>query len=124
MTSPADLDVDARFLLANERTLLAWVRTSIAVAALGFVVARFGLVVRELGTAAPRQASPLLSTSLGVALVLCSAALVVLATLRYRSTARSIEDNIYQTPMGLMLLLAGGFVVVAVLLTVYLVITT
>jgi len=35
VTSPADLDVDARFLLANERTLLAWVRTSLTLLAAG-----------------------------------------------------------------------------------------
>jgi len=33
--APADLDVDARFLLANERTLLAWVRTSLTLLAAG-----------------------------------------------------------------------------------------
>ena len=35
MRSSADLDVDARFLLANERTLLAWVRTSLTLLAAG-----------------------------------------------------------------------------------------
>lgn len=33
------LDVDIRFLLANERTLLAWIRTSLAVVAGGVALA-------------------------------------------------------------------------------------
>lgn len=35
---PDRLDVDARFLLANERTLLAWVRTALTLLAAGFAV--------------------------------------------------------------------------------------
>lgn len=35
MSGPEQLDVDARFLLANERTLLAWVRTALTFIAVG-----------------------------------------------------------------------------------------
>src|ERR1700722_16585348 len=35
---PENLDVDTRFLLANERTLLAWIRTSLAVIAGGIAL--------------------------------------------------------------------------------------
>ena len=35
MTDPADLVVDARFLLPNERTLLAWVRIALTLLAAG-----------------------------------------------------------------------------------------
>jgi putative membrane protein len=35
------LDVDVRFLLANERTLLAWVRTGLALVAVGLAVLQF-----------------------------------------------------------------------------------
>ena len=35
VAGPGELDVDARFLLANERTLLAWVRTSLTLLAAG-----------------------------------------------------------------------------------------
>jgi putative membrane protein len=45
-----DLDVDARFLLANERTLLAWTRTSLTFLIAGFGVQQFAtdLRAREL----------------------------------------------------------------------------
>ncbi len=36
--TPEQLDVDIRFLLANDRTLLAWIRTSLAVLAGGLVL--------------------------------------------------------------------------------------
>jgi uncharacterized membrane protein YidH (DUF202 family) len=36
--TPAQLDIDIRFLLANDRTLLAWIRTSLAVLAGGLVL--------------------------------------------------------------------------------------
>ena len=39
---PGRLDVDARFLLANERTLLAWVRTALTLLAVGGGLAQFG----------------------------------------------------------------------------------
>ena len=110
----------ARDHLANERTLLAWVRTSIAIVALGFVVARFGLLIRELGPKAPRPTPVGLSTGFGVALVACGAILVLLATLRYRQAARAIDENTYEPSSRLILLLTGGFVVVAVLLIAYL----
>lgn len=37
---PGDVDVDARFLLANERTLLAWVRTALTLLAAGVALAQ------------------------------------------------------------------------------------
>lgn len=52
------LDVDVRFLLANERTLLAWVRTSLAIEAGGVALLEIhkhhdyiGLTVLLLGAA-------------------------------------------------------------------------
>jgi putative membrane protein len=42
-----DLDVDARFLLANERTLLAWVRTALAFLIAGLGVQQFATDLRS-----------------------------------------------------------------------------
>src|SRR2546430_2465914 len=106
--------------LANERTLLSWVRTCIAIVALGFVVARFGLVIRELGSSPANEPPRGLSTAIGVALVVCGALLVVLATFQFRRTARAIEDNSYKPSFALIVILAGGFVVVAALMAIYL----
>jgi putative membrane protein len=61
--SPQDLDIDARFLLANERTLLAWVRTGLAL-----LIAGAG--VQQFGDADGRTAIAVLLAALGI---LCSA---------------------------------------------------
>ena len=111
----------ARDHLANERTLLAWVRTCIAIIALGFVVARFGLLLRELGV--HRHLSPWTSTAFGTALVVCGGALAFLATLRYLRTGQEIERNAYRWSPWLILVLAAGLIIVAVLLAAYLLIT-
>jgi putative membrane protein len=42
---PAELDVDARFLLANERTLLSWVRTALTLIAGGVGIEQFGSAI-------------------------------------------------------------------------------
>ena len=38
MTPPGKIDIDVRFLLANERTLLAWIRTAVTLQAGGLAV--------------------------------------------------------------------------------------
>ena len=109
--------------LANERTFLAWIRSCVAIMALGFVVARFGLLIREVAPRTPRHTLTALSTGIGVALVICGALLVLLATRRYRDTTYAIERGSYQPSSTLIMLLAGGFVLVAVLLAAYLLAT-
>jgi putative membrane protein len=41
------VDVDTRFLLANERTVLAWVRTGLSLIAVGLAVLQFGTDLRS-----------------------------------------------------------------------------
>ena len=42
MSADPEVDVDARFLLANERTLLAWVRTGLTLMAAGVAARQLG----------------------------------------------------------------------------------
>lgn len=58
MSPEEELDVDVRFLLANERTLLAWIRTALTIQAGGIALTAFhqdnvlpGIAVLLLGVA-------------------------------------------------------------------------
>jgi putative membrane protein len=75
-----DIDPDARFLLANERTVLAWLRTSIALQAGGVGVLRFApaLDLNEL---------------IGAALILLGALGGAAGFLRYRAADRAIRHG-------------------------------
>lgn len=112
-----------RDLLANERTLLAWVRTSVAMMGLGFVVARFGLLLRELAGAKARQVPSGVSSGFGVALILCGALLLALATIRYRQVADDILHERVRWDPRLGYLLTGLLALAGILLAVYLLLT-
>jgi putative membrane protein len=73
-----DVDPDARFLLANERTVLAWLRTSVALQAAGVGVLHF----------AP---SLDLNGLIGAALILLGALGGSAGFLRYRAADRAIR---------------------------------
>jgi putative membrane protein len=75
---PDRLDVDARFLLANERTLLAWVRTALTLLAAGFAV-------QELADDSRGR------TPLALVLLLAGAATVLAGGARYRAADRAIR---------------------------------
>lgn len=64
---------------ANERTYLAWIRTAIAIAG-------FGVLIEKL-PAAPDK------SWVGLVLVLLSAALVLLTSVRFLVIRRQIEEN-------------------------------
>ncbi|MGZ4637454.1 MAG: YidH family protein [Actinomycetes bacterium] len=71
-----DVDVDTRFLLANERTVLAWVRTAMALIAGGVGIHQFGSKVAA-------------QTALAVALLVCGGASAAIGARRYAAADRA-----------------------------------
>jgi putative membrane protein len=99
------LDVDARFLLANERTLLAWVRTSLTLLAAGVAVEHL----------APELVG---RTALAVMLLIAGLATVIAGGVRFRSADRAIRDGRLPTngfaPYALVAVVAVTAIVAAV----------
>jgi putative membrane protein len=77
---PSSLDVDTRFLLANERTLLAWVRTALTLIAGGVGIEQFGSGI------AGRTTWATVLLALGVASAVTGAA-------RYRRADRALRGG-------------------------------
>jgi putative membrane protein len=97
-----ELDVDVRFLLANERTLLAWIRTSLAVEAGGIALA----------TVHKQHAL------VGIGVLLLGAIVALIGYHRYIVTNRSIREH-HLPPSGSgPTLQVIGIVVVAILLAI------
>jgi putative membrane protein len=109
--------------LANERTYLAWIRTGIAVIGLGFVVAKFGLIVKELVPLAS-TASLGFSSVVGVALVLAGALMQLFALRRFARNQVRIATGTYEPSKRTETTISYGVFLVAVLLIVYLIVTT
>lgn len=106
---------------ANERTFLAWVRTGIAVMAFGFLVEKFDLFLEVASKALARRglapAGRTFGDVTGLVLILLGGAMILLAAVRFRKTARDIDDEavhpeegtgIDLTLAGLLVLLGGG----------------
>jgi putative membrane protein len=72
-----NLDIDARFLLANERTLLAWIRTSLAVEAGGVAL-----------IAVHRSQS-----GIGISILLLGAVVAIIGYHRYRQADLAIRKQ-------------------------------
>ncbi len=80
MSENEKLDVDVRFLLANERTLLAWIRTALTMQAGGVALAHF---VSD---------SPLGFAS-GIAAIVVGGVLAIVGYRRYRAADRAIRSG-------------------------------
>ena len=76
--TPAELDVDIRFLLANDRTLLAWIRTSLAIEAGGLVLMQVHQTHKWLG----------------VIVVVSGAFVAITGYTRYRAADRAIRAGV------------------------------
>ena len=80
---------------ANERTFLAWVRTSIAIMAFGFLIEKFDLF---LAIAAQTLSIPMhlpdrrFGNVAGLVLIFLGTAMIAIATLRFRRTAKAIDS--------------------------------
>lgn len=80
---------------ANERTFLAWVRTSIAIMAFGFLIEKFDLF---LAIAAQTLSVPMhlpdrrFGNVAGLVLIFLGTAMIAIATLRFRRTAKAIDS--------------------------------
>lgn len=96
MKKPAnDLDIDIRFLLANERTLLAWIRTALTLIAGGVAVAFIAT-------------DSLTGTVAGMGAVGFGGVLALIGYIRYRVADIAIKSG-QLPPTG-----ASGIIVVAV----------
>lgn len=101
-----DLDIDVRFLLANERTLLAWVRTGLTLIAGGVAVA---FIATDSGY----------GTLAGVGAIGFGGILAVIGYIRYQVADHAIRNGVLP-PTGISSLLVVIAVVLFALLLVIL----
>ena len=78
--SKSELDVDIRFLLANERTLLAWIRTGLTLIAGGVAIA-FIATDSTSGTVA------------GIGAIIFGGMLAIIGFIRYRLAITAIHEG-------------------------------
>jgi putative membrane protein len=102
-------DPDYRFSLANERTFLAWIRTALGLLAGGLAVTT--LLPDHVGPTSVRYA-------VGLGLLVLALVLPALAYRRWAATEDALRTGRSLPPPGLLRLVAGGLVVVAVLVAV------
>jgi len=117
---------DPRVFFAAERTLLAWVRSGLTMIALGFVVARLGLFLGLLPASSPSAGAMhqfnWISSTLGIALVILGAAVILGALFNHRRYIRTLpSEDIPQLVMPwLTSFLSVALVCIGILLAAYL----
>lgn len=93
--SQSELDVDARFLLANERTLLAWIRTGLTLIAGGVAVAFI-------------STDTISGTIAGIGAIGFGGMLSILGFVRYKNADSAIRrGELPSTGVGGMIVVAG-----------------
>jgi putative membrane protein len=106
--------------LANDRTFLAWLRTGIALFGLGFVVAKVALIVAP-GTGGASDQD--LYSGVGVLVVLCGAALVLVGYSQHASLANLLAEP-DTTPPRWPRAITGGAVAGSLMLAALIIVTT
>jgi putative membrane protein len=100
-----NLDVDARFLLANERTFLAWVRTSLAIL-IG------GIALTQLGHDSTAQGV------VGMTVIILGGFMAVFGYLRFHAADRAIREGRLPEAGREPFVQAAGIISVAVILVI------
>ncbi len=118
---PEVAESDPRVQLATERTLLAWIRTGLALMAFGFVVARFALVIQSLGITTNPWLT-LLSTVIGVVMIVMGVIVNTAAPLHYRRYFRRISGAAGKpfADWALVVFVAFALSIIGILLAIHL----
>ena len=110
--------------LANERTFLAWIRTSVGFMAFGFVVVKFSLFVKQISLILGKAdvvPSKGYSGVVGIVLVGVGTITAVLSYMRYKSSARQLDEGGYKHSSLLITILTAFIFLVSAFLIVYLI---
>ncbi|MBC7407597.1 MAG: DUF202 domain-containing protein [Arcicella sp.] len=115
---------NARDHLANERTFLAWIRTSIGIMAFGFVVVKFALFVKQVSMLLGHEDiihSKGYSGIVGIILVSFGSLTAILSFVRYRQTAKQLNEGYYNYSPFLITLLTAFIFLISIFLIFYLI---
>jgi inner membrane protein YidH len=107
--------------LANDRTFLAWLRTGIATMGLGFVVAKVALIVQPNNKTASNQG---LYAVVGVLIVLCGGALVVIGYLQHKTVLDLLRTDEEKRRPRWPLQITATAIAVSLLLSVLIAVST